>query len=451
MKTQSIPCLVLGCFVLCFVFLFTARISGAPALPNTLEKRVLCVDRPTLDPITQKQLDVLLKIPAYAEALTPENVSSPGGREIRRKIGSLLRDAAQIEPDACHKQYLTALAGHVSEGRFHVREPEWLSLKTNTVEILFIPASGTNRVVDVYIYVNDREETLRVEEYARQFNRLQEKLPGKRVSYVSVTNRAPSVKIARLIYASLPHGFGVVYPGPDIAMTAGYAYKIIVFKNLIDTYAENILTQVGERAIDNYNSFLLAGQNLVDPESVLSTLVMHKIAHHYGNFFKLIPKKGQPNASELKLISDAFGESFPKIEELKADVVSIFCVPALKEMGLIAPDQDISIYTTYVVSLLDRLRKNAGKSSADTFQFNYLFKKRAIAFNANTKKLVIQFPYLVSAIEELTKLSLEDWEPLAQSINRNPTLEPELAGILDGLSDIPSGVYFQFSASARAR
>jgi hypothetical protein len=347
-------------------------------------------------------------------------------------------------------------------------------LKQNKVEIVFlpVPASDTTitRKYDTYIYVNDEAETLKYERYTRSFEQIQGNLPYKVKSDISFTNRPPSIKIARLVFSSNPNAASIVYPGPEMISLYNYpirAYKIVIFKNRTDAYVDSVLKLIGTRIIGEAAAIPASAD--VDSESYLSNLVMHRISHHFGRVFLIMPKKDKPSAAdekddaddnttvakgvpeekEIKLFSDLVKDNFPLIEDIKTDVVSIYNVSYLKKEGSILPGDEIVMYNTYLASLLDRLRRNpndpSGKSAL--IQFNYLLKEGAVVFNITTKKLSVQAAVFVDAVEEFAKVALEQSQFFYGIIRENYKAGPELDAYMDCLKDIPVKMSFQLAAT----
>jgi len=296
------------------------------------------------DEAVQKQLDYLLKIPEYVDVINRTDFFKPFHRESKEKIAAQLRQAAQIEPDECHKQYLDALAAAVLEDTFHILVPEWFNLENNKTEILFLPdenhiqrvfllkqllpldwprvrfqdltpaqqsalrgigpgggAGDEYKIIDTFIYVNDEEETRRFEEYTGRFNKMHDNLKYQKSRAVPYTALAPAIKIARAVYSSTPHQVSLVYPPPDMFdfyrdYPQKTTFKVVIFKNIIDAYVRCVLEPIGREILEETAVSTDSGKASfipveVDGDSYLSNLVMYRIAHHMGPVFTLRPKK----------------------------------------------------------------------------------------------------------------------------------------------------------------
>jgi hypothetical protein len=339
------------------------------------------------------------------------------------------------------------------------------------------------KIFDTFIFLNDTEETQRFEEYIRRFDKLDSHVPYQaREKVVPYTVDIPPIKITHLVYSSLPGRVSIVYPDREVFYHQG-RYKIVIFRNLIDAYVECILKPLSEKILSDHDLMSVE----IDSASYLSNLVMHKLSHHMGPMFLLQPgqkkmgekdrdrtdrmkgmkgmkdserdserfesreiwsqrqKKDQQEDKkeemELKLISETLGDSFWIIEEIKASVIAIYNTSVLIEESLIPRENEMNIYATYLVSLVDKLRKDPTDplKAAYALQLNYLLKNGAVSFNINTKKLSIDLSLFPGAMETLAGLIIKNYQSPYQ-ILRGGGLSPELQAILKNAAEIPADV-----------
>jgi hypothetical protein len=474
-----------------------------------------------VDEISKKQLDYFLEIAGIVETINRINFFKPYNKESKEKISQLLIKAAEIEPDECHKKYLLALSYEVLNDRFHTLVPGWFQLEENKTEIVFLPdkthmqqefwlklflrsfpidwenfnfqdlnpfgaapvtdtaaaSPEPHKIFDTFIYLNDIEETQRVEEYIQLFDKLDSHVPYKdREKIVPYTADIPPIKVSQLVYSSLPGQVSFVYPDVETFYQQG-RYKIVIFKNLIDAYVECVLKPLSEQILSDDHLKSVD----IDSTSYLSNLVMHNLSHHMGPIFILQSSQkqmderdrdktkgmkgmtseererfasreiwsqkqkkdqaGKKEEMELKLISETLGDSFWIIEEIKASVLAIDNTSVLIEENLIPREDEMKIYATYLVSLVDKLRKNPTNPlrAAYALQFNFLLRNGAINFNINTKKLSIDISLFPEVMEKLAKLVIYNYQSPYQLV-RGGGLSQELQAILKNLEEIPTDV-----------
>ena len=493
--------------------LTTSWLMGDDFTPKTGKKKdgqdnIMIVPVPVsmenLDEISVKQLGYFMEIAESVDVLNRIDFFKPYNRTLKGRISVLLNQAAEIEPDQCHKQYLTVLSTEVLDDRFYSIVPEWFNLEENKTEIIFMPderhvqkelfikllfpldresfnfenadpderlnlfnADGENKIFDTFVYLNDFDETLKVEQYIKGFDKMLDNLPSHKGSKIPYTPLAPQIKIARLVYSSMPQWISLVYPHRELFYTQG-RFKVVIFKNIADAYVECVLKHIAER-------ILLDNRTMgVDPESYLSNLVMHKISHHMGKVFTVKvqqdkkekqktkeekektkgfeieekkQEKGKKKERELMLVSETMGNLYPVIEEIKAGAIALHNTSVLIEEGMIPREKEMDIYATYLVSLVDQLRKNPKGflNRANIVQFNYLLKKGAIVYNVNHQRLFIDSSSLIPAVEELAKTLLVNVSMIFGIIREFGQPGPELEAILKNVEDIPVKTEFQFN------
>jgi hypothetical protein len=319
------------------------------------------------------------------------------------------------------------------------------------------------KIFDTFVYINDTTETQRFDEYLQWFDRMLDHVPQKRKGkIVPYKPQGPSVKIAHLLYGTPPGRISIVYPDREV-FDHSRGFKIIIFKNSVDAYVECFLRPIASIILEN-DPLRPAS---VDSDAYLSNLVMHKIAHQVGPVFSLqaqgivvdktekhkkagddkkprrVPTGGDQGDSakkvQLKLVSETLGDLFLLSEELKTGVIAIHNTSVLVEQGLIPKALESNIYATYLVSLVDKIRRDLKSQLMRSYliQFNYLLKSEAIRFNINTKKISIDWYALPKVIEELAGEVMLRYNSPGFFYRDYGQLGPEILMILDNIKDVP--------------
>lgn len=473
----------------------------------------------------EKQLNFFLKAAAVINEKNREKPFNLFGNQVKGKIARWLTSASEIETQDCHKKYLQELSGTIRElGRFSVDLPPWVSVEQNPAEIVFPRADrysaaiwvlqtffnlptgihywGKGNFFDAFVYVNNPDDTLKFKEYTAVFSLMQDHLYALSVlsrsrQEISYSPVAPTFKISQLVFSSQPEirGVTLVYPDIDDAVqdTTNGKYKIegeddfkiVVFKNLVEAYFEGVFKPI--------SACVLTGEQVwtLDSDVYLSNLIMRRIALHLGPVFVIVPK-GQDSAGgaggagekkqqkqvqkgkiemELKTIPEILGNLFPVVEAVKSQAVAVYSTPVLINNGLLPDDKAKTVYLTYLVTLIDRLRntpremiatQQTGKKNweellgdpnnenylADLIQFNYLLGKESILLNIGNRTLDIDRAKFETAIGELTGevvrlMTYPNYDSARWFIEKNSAVPPQLSEILKSVEGIPSQVKFQ--------
>jgi len=210
-------------------------------------------------------------------------------------------------------------------------------------------------------------------------------------------------------------------------------FKIVIFKNVTDAYFNCILKPIQQK--------LLASED-ADPDSYLSNIVLHRIVHHLGPVV-------HPHSiviGKLFISEVLTRDTFTFIEELKADVFSMYATPILIAKGLIPHDKESSIYSAHLLKLLNQLRviSQGKQDKAAVVQLNFLLGKGAIFFNRDTRKISINVPVFSSSMKELAKIVVENYINPYSAYAEYVQMNSELFTIAGYMKDIPRGVEFRF-------
>jgi predicted transcriptional regulator len=467
----------------------------------------LFAEKDTIESGPGKQLNFFLKAAAVLDEKNRERPFNLMGNQVKAKIARWLTAASEIESDDCHKKYLHELSENIRQrGYFAVDLPPWSSLEQNPIEIIFpradrysaairvlqtffnIPVGvhswGKGHFIDAFVYVNNLDETLKYKEYSNSFQLIQNHLYALPVisrarQEISYSPVVPTFKIAQLVTESLPEIKGVTQVYPEI--DGENYFKIVVFKNLTDAYFEGILKPISACVLSREQVWSL------DPDIYLSNLIMRRIAHHLGPVFVIVPKgqghggvsekqplqqdRNEKKEMELKTIPEILGDLFPVVEAIKSQAAALYSTPALIGNGLLPDDKAVTVYYTYLVTLIDRLRnippelnspQQPGRKNwedllgdpdnenylADLIQFNFLLGKESIVLNISDRTLDIDRLKFETAIGDLAgemirMMTYPNYEATRWFIDKNSAFPPQLGEILKSVAGIPSRVEFR--------
>lgn len=489
---------------------------------------IAALDVPAIPPgtagVVRDQVMQLVAAAMNIDGINRIDFFKPYNQKAKEDIASLLRQGADIEPDPCHKQYLYALAHQVTNDTFYTVTPEWSGLEQNQAEILFLPnrdhlireyflrlflpkehykffkpqdlenyfsqkqrrrkraakEQTSKKILDVFVYLNDNETTDRYRQYTLNFGLMRENQPVSDPLAVPYIPHPPEIKVARLVYSSLPATLSLIYPGRDLFTVYNREkvkspFKIVVFKNLCDTYTDCILKPIGDMVLADTAQALKGGKTVsvavtVDSDAFLSNLVMQKIAHHIGPVFtqqvkkdprKTLSKEGKrtkPSKArkgdkierELKPVAEILKAKFQVTENLKSDVIAIHNTSVLLKNGMLNSENEVDVYAAYLVRLIDKLRSKPKHpdNTGNVVQFNYLLSNGAIFFNIDTKKISINLSFFPTAVKNLAELILDKYTSPYSLYREYGQVGPELEAIILLVSDIPNEVVFQFQPQA---
>jgi hypothetical protein len=343
-----------------------------------------------LDEGLKKQLEPILKIPEQVNKLNEPGLSKKEVKLQREKISVLIKQAVEMSSNETEKNYLTVLAEDIIKNNFKKSKTLWMDLKDNKLNIIF--KKGTSRgTLELYISLNDTEETKKAEKYLTIFDKMMEKILIKEKIVTINKSFISPIIVMDLLYASHPTKTMLIYPDTLLTEDKG-VFKTLIFRNLMKKYFENTLKPISQ------NILPLQLEKMVTFDSYYSNMVMHHFSHYLG------PVTVEEESEEVVLISKKMGDMFYVVEELRADAFSIFNTTTLVEEEVLKKEDSRGIYLTYLVSLLARLKDNPEAKANRPYlvQVNYLLKNGGIYFDKKKKKLFYDLMKFKTNIQKLS-------------------------------------------------
>ena len=169
--------------------------------------------------------------------------------------------------------------------------------------------------------------------------------------------------------------------------------------------------------------------------------MFHEVAHGLG-IKNTITGKGT--------VRDALKEKYSALEEGKADIIGLFLVYQLNEMGEIQVDIRNN-YTTFLAGIFRSIRfgSSSAHGTANLVRFNYFNEKGAFTRSAEGKYKV-DFNKIQQAVNDLSEEILiiqgnGDYEAAAKMIEKYGVLSDELESDLEKINSkgIPVDIVFE--------
>ncbi len=124
----------------------------------------------------------------------------------------------------------------------------------------------------------------------------------------------------------------------------------------------------------------------------------HEVGHYLGP--DLTRDGGQ--------FADALGADASLLEEMKADLVSLFVAEELKTRGYYSEDQLRAVYASGILRCLqnNRLRREQPYNMMQLMQWNWFLDRKVLSFDAATAKMSIDYGRYHAAVADLLKVVL---------------------------------------------
>lgn len=364
------------------------------------------------------------------------------------KAAALLRQAAALSKDAGFTNYLKLRADALQSDDYQPSDYAWMAMKTNPIDIVIGPIEtyddqlfGYKASYESYVLLKDQAWSQRLARFAKYLPALQRGLPVP-ASYKAETPGSD---------ADLNAYFAVYYAG-----NANVGAKTIAI-NLPNDEEVQLKTGTRRLQLENvmkakFDAIMLPiGNTLIaeDQQSHLSfdaffqNTMFHEVAHGLG-IKNTLDGQGTVRAA-LKDQASSF-------EEGKADILGLYMVRQLANMGELDKTKLMDNYVTFLAGILRSVRFGAADAhaKANMVRFNFFAQEGAVTRDADSGRYRVDFDKMTRAIDALSAKLLiiqgdGDYAAAEQLTDSMGTVGPTLAADLKRLdtAHIPVDIRFE--------
>ena len=363
-----------------------------------------------------------------------------------KKAASLLDDASELAGDEEFAEYLRLRAKALRTDEYFESDMQWMDVRNNNVDLVIGPIEnytdaryGIKASHEAFILIKDQEWTKQLARYAAFVPELQKQLP-------------------------VPAEYKKEVPGSDVDLAA---YDVVYYAGDCNANSktiainlpndERVQLQRGTRKLQLKNAMQAKfdkilepiAKELMTPESMehikfdafFANVMFHETAHGMG-IKNTITGKGT--------VREALSNQYNALEEAKADVLGLYLVTKLAEMGEYTNTTMEDNYTTFMAGIFRSVRFGAASAhgKANMLTFNYFQNEGAFVRNEDGR-YAIDFEKMKAAVEKLAGDILKhqgdgDYEDTKAWLGEMSVIKPELQADLDRVNaaGIPTDIYF---------
>jgi hypothetical protein len=360
--------------------------------------------------------------------------------EPNARAADRLRAAAELAEDPGLKRYLELRADALLTDEFQPSDLAWMDMKDNGIDVVIGPIEtyedqlfGYRAGHEAFVLVKDRAWSERLARYASFLPALQEGLP------VEPEYRAETPGTDADLNA-----YDVVYVGGDanagsktIAINLPNDPEVQLQKGARRLQLKNAMRAKFDRILVPISNVLMAGDQraMVDFDSFFENTMFHEVAHGLG-IKNTINGRGP--------VRQAMREQASALEEGKADILGLYMVSALEEMGELGDDHEFRRnMTTSVASMFRSIRFGASSAHgrANLVRFNFFQDMGAFTRDEATGTYRVDFERAREAMDALSQriLTLQgdgDYEGAQALWEEYGTIRPQLQADLDRLAEL---------------
>ena len=361
------------------------------------------------------------------------------------RAADLLMKASRLAEDKGFKTYLELRAGALKTDNYFESDMAWMAMKNNLIDFVVGPIEnyedqlfGYKTAHEAFILIKDTAWSSRLLRYAELLPVLQEGLPVPELykqekpgtdsdlgAYDAVYYAGDCNAGSKTIAINLPN---------DERVQAAMGSRRLQLKNSMRAKFDKILVPISNVLIEEDQ------RPLVQFDAFFENTMFHEVAHGLG-----IKKVLNGDVT----VREALKERYSALEEGKADILGLYMVTSLYDMGELTGDP-MTNYVTFMAGLFRSIRFGASSShgKANLLRFNYF--KEAGAFTKTEKGTYRVHPEKMK--EAMNSLSAKililqgdgDYEGVVKFMETYGTMDEELKADLERLQekDIPVDIVF---------
>lgn len=320
-------------------------------------------------------------------------------KEQMDKASALLKQAAELAEDADLKKYLQLRADALTTSDYLASDLAWMDMKNNVIDFVVGPIEnyedqlfGYKAAPSGQILVKDVEWSKRLEKYAAMLPALQKSLPVEPKYKAEKVNTNPDNNVYDVIYYAGDCNAGskniAINLPNDPRVHEQKGSRKLQLKNAMQAKFDKIMVPIANLLIDS------AQRKYIKFDAFFENVMFHEVAHGLG----------VKNTIDGKLtVRDALKEAYAPVEENKADILGLFFVTQLYQMGEM-PEKDLmDNYVTFMAGIFRSIRfgVTSAHGKANMMRFNYFKQTGAFTRDSMSNTYFVNFEKMKESMNSL--------------------------------------------------
>ncbi|HLN53280.1 MAG TPA: hypothetical protein VK212_06185 [Lentimicrobium sp.] len=368
-----------------------------------------------------------------------------------KKAAELLKEAAGLAEDAGLKKYLELRAEALLTDKYQESDFAWMDMKNSNIDFVVGPIEnyedglfGKKASQEAYVLIKDVEWSKKLAHFASLLPELQKGLPVEEKYKAEVPGADADLNAYDVVYYAGDCNAGsktiaINLPNDEQVQLQKGSRKLQL-KNAMKAKFDKILVPISDILMDE------SQRKYIKFDAFFANTMFHEVAHGLG-IKNTLDGKGT--------VREALKEQYSAIEEAKADILGLYMVTKLYEMGELKEGEVMDNYVTFMAGIFRSVRFGAASAhgKANMLTFSYFSENNAFEYNEGT--YLVNFDQMKKAVESMggniLKLQGDADYPRVKKLISEKSIIPEaLQKDLDKLKDanIPVDIVFEQGRSA---
>ncbi len=362
------------------------------------------------------------------------------------KASNMLKEAAALAENAGLKKYLELRAEALITDDYQPSDFAWMEMQDANIDFVVGPIEnyedalyGYKAAFESFVLIKDLDWSAKLAKFSSMLPGLQaglpiedeykKEVPGSKAdmnAYDVVYYRGDCNAGSKTIAINLPN---------DEEVHVKFGSRKLQLKNAMKAKFDKILVPISDVLIDP------AQRKYIKFNAFFENTMFHEVGHAMGIKTTLDGKQ---------TVREALKEQYSAIEEGKADIMGLYLVTKLYEMGEITEGEVMDNYVTFFAGIFRSSRFGAASShgKANMMRMNYFAETGAYTRNEDGT-YTVNFDEMHDAMISLMQKILHvqgdgDYDAAKEWVKKDGIIKPQLQADLDRLGDanIPVDITF---------
>jgi len=368
-----------------------------------------------------------------------------------KKAAGLIEQAAALAEDPGLKNYLEKRAKALLTDEYYESDVAWMEMKNNTIDFIAGPIEnyedqlyGYKTAHESFILIKDKQWSEKLEKYAALLPALQKALPVEE----KYKNETPGMDSDINVYDAIYYAGDCNAGSKTIAINLPNDEKVREDKGSRKLQLKNSMQAKFDKILVPISDILIAEDQRkhVKFDAFFENVMFHEVSHGLG--------LGN-TVDKSSTVREALKNMYTSIEENKADILGLWCVYKLNEMGELGDKDMMDNFVTFMAGIFRSVRFGAASAHGKANMMCFYYFQEAGAFERDPASGTyrVDFDKMRDAMFGLSELVLTiqgdgDYDKAVQQIEEKGFIREELQNDLNriGEAGIPRDIIFDQGA-----
>ena len=365
-----------------------------------------------------------------------------------QKAAALLQQTAALAEDAGLKNYLEKRAEALLTDEYYNSDVAWMDMKNNTIDFIIGPIEnyedqlfGYKAAHESFILIKDKQWSQKLTHFSALLPGLQKDLPCEQ----KYKDETPGMDSDLNVYDAIYYAGDCNAGSKTIAINLPNDEEVRETKGSRKLQLKNSMQAKFDKILVPIADLLIAKDQRqhVKFNAFFENTMFHEVAHGLG--------LGNVVNKDIT-VREALKDTYSSIEEGKADILGLWCVYKLNEMGELGEKDMMDNFVTFMAGIFRSVRFGAASAhgKANMIRFYYFQQAGAFERDETTGTYRVNYEKMKDAMFSLSEMILKiqgdgDYNAAVKLIKEKGYIREPLQKDLDriGAAGIPRDIVFE--------